>query len=279
MNDGIIKLTIALFKAIFEVFFKLDYNRNLKKKNHFDETPDFIPNPYDDNNSQEDGGDVLDDRDVTIEEVIKIEHVQRFTWILDSGHGPKTKGKRSPYFEDGKQLIEYEFNRDIVEMICVELEKKGVDFFKLIESNEDCGSDLKMRVTRANEFAITSNHQCIYVSVHGNAGPRNDGQWTSARGLETWYLSSSKIGKKIAPVFQNSLVDKLGWLNRKIRTGQNFYVLKYTSMPAVLTENGFFNNRIEGRMMLSSYYRRKIADAHVEVIMRIENNGIDGIKN
>ena len=37
--------------------------------------------------------------------------------ILDNGHGSETSGKRSPKWADGKQIFEYEFNRDVVKRI------------------------------------------------------------------------------------------------------------------------------------------------------------------
>jgi len=36
------------------------------------------------------------------------------TVILGAGHGIETKGKRSPIWTDGTQLMEYEFNRDVI---------------------------------------------------------------------------------------------------------------------------------------------------------------------
>ena len=37
--------------------------------------------------------------------------------ILDPGHGFNTEGKRSPVWEDGTQLFEWEFNRDIARAV------------------------------------------------------------------------------------------------------------------------------------------------------------------
>ena len=39
--------------------------------------------------------------------------------ILDNGHGKETKGKRSPKWDDGTQLFEWEFNRAIVDGIAI----------------------------------------------------------------------------------------------------------------------------------------------------------------
>ena len=36
------------------------------------------------------------------------------TILLDNGHGNDTPGKRSPIWPDGSQLLEWQFNRDIV---------------------------------------------------------------------------------------------------------------------------------------------------------------------
>ena len=45
-------------------------------------------------------------------------------------------------------------------------------------------------------------------------------------------------------------------------------------MPAVLTENGFYNNKEECKLLLQDDIRQKIADAHVAAILEIEKNGI-----
>ena len=67
-------------------------------------------------------------------------------------------------------------------------------------------------------------------------------------------------------------------MNRDVRTGMNFYVLKNTSMPAILTENGFFNHRKEGRKLLADETQQRIADAHVDAIMEIEKYDFSGFQ-
>jgi N-acetylmuramoyl-L-alanine amidase len=44
-------------------------------------------------------------------------------------------------------------------------------------------------------------------------------------------------------------------------------------MPAVLTENGFYNNLREAKEMMDDSVRQKIADAHVSAILYIEKHG------
>jgi len=207
------------------------------------------------------------------------EHTPRYLWILDNGHGKKTKGKRSPKFDDGKQVLEYELNRGIVKKIIESLEAKGVKYHNLVPE-EDVGNILKKRVARANALKVKSDLPPVYISIHANAGPEDQaGNWSSAKGIETWYYRTSLDGRKIAKIFQKHLISKTKWHNRGVRTGMAFYVLKYTSMPAILTENGFFNNKKEGRKLLEEETRQLIADAHVNAIMEIEKYGFKGFQN
>lgn len=45
--------------------------------------------------------------------------------LIDNGHGRATAGKRSPVWPDGKQLFEYEFNRDIARRMHEALTARG----------------------------------------------------------------------------------------------------------------------------------------------------------
>ena len=49
----------------------------------------------------------------------------------------------------------------------------------------------------------------------------------------------------------------------------NFYVLKNTICPAVLTENFFMTNKEECKLLLSKEGRDRIASAHVKAIENI----------
>jgi N-acetylmuramoyl-L-alanine amidase len=199
----------------------------------------------------------------------------KYLWCLDNGHGKQQAGKRSPRFTwKGKevQLLEYQFNRDIVERIMKGLDQYGISYFDIVPDYNEVGSFLKGRVERANKK--TSSLPKIYVSVHGNAGPRSHGDWTSASGIETWY--HSRNGAKIAAIFQRFLTTALpDWRNRHLKSTEikGIYVLKHTSMPAILTENGFYNNLREAREMMEDSVRQKIADAHINAILYIEKNG------
>ena len=201
------------------------------------------------------------------------QHVARYMWCLDNGHGSQTKGKRSPVFPDGRQLKEYEFNRDIVKRMMPKLDALGVQYYNVVPE-VDVDNFLEGRVYRANTYK--SDLPKLFLSIHSNAAPAPHGQWCapSISGVETWFYKGNAQGKLIAAVFQKYLVEATGWKNRHIKTqpGKQFYVLRNTGMTAVLTENGFYNNQAQCIELLKPEVREKIAQAHVDAIMEIEGS-------
>jgi len=196
-----------------------------------------------------------------------MEHECKYMWIIDNGHGEDTLGKRSPLFEDGTQLLEFEFNRRISEKLMEYLSSAGVRYHNLVPEIEG-DVTLSERVSRAND--LESDIPLILVSIHGNAF---GAQWTSPAGIETYHYCKSKKGESIADVFQNRLTMTTGWKDRGVKTA-NFYILKHTNMPAILTENGFFTNKQECKKMLSDDWVEKLARAHFDAIMEIEREGL-----
>ena len=202
----------------------------------------------------------------------------RYLWCIDNGHGSLQKGKRSPVWADGTQLLEWEFNRKIVQLILKQLDARGISYFEVVPE-EEVDAFLKERVQRANDKEITDDQSKIYVSVHGNAA-----QDSGVKGVETWYHTNSTSGKRIASVFQRHLMQRLQansyqGADRGIRrikpAKKSFYVLHHTAMPAIVTENGFYSNEEECRMMLTPEFQELVAHAHVDAIMEIESDGYD----
>lgn len=204
------------------------------------------------------------------------EYRARYMWCIDNGHGSLTAGKRSPVLPDGRQLLEYEFNRDIARRIFAKLDDLGVPYFNVIPEVE-VGNFLIERVDRANR--LSSALPKLFLSIHGNAGPAptlQDFTGDDVRGIETWYYHGSTQGRNLAAAFQRQLIARTGFVNRHLRskvTGQ-FYVLRATRMPAILTENGFYNNRFDLEAMLTDEFRQAIADAHVAAILEVDRDGL-----
>ncbi len=205
-------------------------------------------------------------------------HKPRYLWCLDNGHGKKTAGKRSPELDSGERFYEYEFNRDIVRRIIDKLEPAGVKFFNVVPEI-DVDNFLEERVRRANHKR--SDIPKIFLSIHSNAAPALPGKWASQNihGIETWFFHGSRKGRILSGIFQKHLVEATGWNSRNIKSQpeKQFFVLRKTNMTAVLTENGFYNNKNQCIELLKGEIRQKIADAHVAAILEIEKSDILGL--
>lgn len=190
------------------------------------------------------------------------------TIILDNGHGNNTPGKRSPKWEDGTQLFEYEFNRDIVKRIAAMLTKDKINVIILVPESNDVS--LQERCNRANRIYKSSGNNAVLISVHGNAG--------GGTGWECYTTVGKTKSDSIATILCEEAAAEFAKDGWKIRTDMadgdpdkesQFYILKHTNCPAVLTENFFFDNRKDCKFMMSEEGRNRIAKMHYNAIKRI----------
>lgn len=189
------------------------------------------------------------------------------TVILDNGHGKETPGKRSPVWPDGTQLFEWEFNRDIVRRICGLLDADDIRYERLVP--EDADISLKERCRRANVINDRKEGQCFLISIHGNAG--------GGTGWEC-YTSPGKTGAdEIATALCKAFEQEFGGQYRMRFDDSDgdpdkeadFYILRHTKCPTVLTENFFMDNPADCKLMLSDEGRQRIAEAHYWAIRKI----------
>lgn len=186
--------------------------------------------------------------------------MSKFTYILDNGHGIDKKGKRSPIWKGGDQLLEYDFNRKVLKYLLFMLRQHKISCENLVPEENDIS--LSERVKRVNE--IVKNKPSVLISIHGNAFTQE-----SVHGFETHYYDTKST--VLAKTFQKHL-KKLG-KDRGIKQS-NFYIIKNVNIPAVLTENGFYTNEIECRKMMSPEFQYDIANMHLEAIKEYERINI-----
>lgn len=178
--------------------------------------------------------------------------------LLDNGHGIDTPGKRSPKWPDGSQLFEYEFNRNIVSRVASGLAALDIPYYILVPELNDIS--LAERCKRANRYS-----DALLISIHGNAG-----------GGTGWECFTTK-GKTKADEFATLIchMAKREFPEQKMRFDytdndpdkeEDFYILKNTKCPAILTENFFMDNKADCNLMLSEQGRERIASLHIEAI-------------
>lgn len=190
------------------------------------------------------------------------------TVILDNGHGQETAGKRSPVWEDGTQLFEWEFNRDVVKRVHEKLTKAGVVSLKLVPETSDVS--ITQRIIRCNRIVAAANKdgdQCVLVSVHANAG--------GGTGFEVLTSVGKTRSDDLAEIFcELSPKYLVGFPVRKdMADGDSdketnaVSILPKTNCPAVLTENLFMDREKDCRFIMSDEGREAVADLHVEAVL------------
>lgn len=186
--------------------------------------------------------------------------------LLDPPHGKNTLGKCSP----DKTLLEYKWGREVVAMIETALNKKGIKTHIITPENHDV--PLSTRCQRVNNYCKRyGTSKCLLVSVHINAAG-GDGKWHDARGFSAWVAkNASAKSKECASMFQIK-AESLGLKgNRCVPSCKyweaNFYILKNTACPAVLTENLFQDNKEDCEFLKTKKAKELIADLHVDTIV------------
>ena len=189
--------------------------------------------------------------------------------ILDNGHGSDTPGKCSP----DKRLYEWSWNRDIVRRISSKLNELNIPNEILV--TEDFDVSLNERVKRANKMSLMAKKQGlepILISIHINAS--GNGGWKSANGWSVWVSNNASIKSKEFAQILYAEAEELGLKGNRSTPKErywtaNFYILKNTNCPAVLTENMFQDNKDDVEFLLSEEGKNKITELHIEAIKKI----------
>lgn len=114
----------------------------------------------------------------------------------------------------------------------------------------DVGTDLKARTDLANARPAE-----IFVSIHQNAAS------TPASGTETYVRAAAPEPTQVlASTIQRTLVACLALPDRGVKE-RSFYVLRNTTMPAVLVEGGFMSSPTDVALLAQPDFRQKMAEA------------------
>lgn len=173
--------------------------------------------------------------------------------VLDAGHGGTDPGAA------GNGIYESNCTLNII--------KAAKDYFDEDDSikvyytrttntqaNMTSGSDglntstsLRARTDLANEVDAD-----LFISVHINSAGN-----TTARGTEVYYSSNNNkknsgglSASKLAQMAYDNVVKAVGSSKRGVKTA-NFYVIRYTNMPAILIETAFISNKQDAEILKS----------------------------
>jgi len=187
--------------------------------------------------------------------------------LIDNGHGAETRGKRSP---DGR-LLEYLENRIIARGIVDALTARGLDASLLVPEETDI--PLPERCHRVNEWCRQlGKDNVLLISIHCNAAGRGD-RWLSARGWCAYTTRGNTRADALATSLYTAAQAHLP--GHRLRTDytdadpdleKDFYLLRHTTAPAVLTENFFMDSHPDCAFLLSEEGQEAIVNLHVDGI-------------
>ena len=208
--------------------------------------------------------------------------------LIDNGHGSNTEqnGKYSPKltadmnigseFTNGGRFREWKYNRVIAKQIVDKLKSMNYDARLVVPEDKDIS--LSERIRRINTICNKEGAgNVLMISVHSNA-KGNGTAWENAKGWEAYTTRGKTKSDKLAD-FLYARADK-NLDGRKIREDwtdgdrdkeADFYMIKKSYCPAVLTENFFYDNKDDLEYLTSDEGVHGVVRLHVEGIIDFIN--------
>ena len=171
---------------------------------------------------------------------------------LDAGHGYHTAGKRCLKSIDPGQTREWLLNDRIADRLEILLKDYDCTVLRVDDTTGAKDISLSARVKAANQAKAA-----LYLSIHHNAGI-NGG---AGGGTVVYFYSSSAARYAQARQLYQEVTNRTHLTgNRSSQVLKNaFYVLKNTSMPAFLIENGFMDSASDTPVILTQDHAEKTA--------------------
>lgn len=193
--------------------------------------------------------------------------------VLDAGHGGminnvyQTKGKRSPVWSDGTQYFEGVGNRQIVDKLTKKLNKEGIKVFNSNNSQKDLPLSKRVKAIN-NEVNNNKGKNYIGVSVHSNGFSDSN-----ANGWECFlYKKASENSKELAKLSELYFKKEFPISKNRGVKKSNFYIIKNTVCPFILTENFFHTNENECKnILMTNKGQDKIVNFHFDFIIKYLN--------
>lgn len=162
--------------------------------------------------------------------------------VIDPGHGGPDPGTV------GNGVYEKHLNLPISLRLGRILQQMG--YSVVYTRSDDIDLDLEPRVRLAERVRAE-----VFVSIHANA---LESRSRNISGIETYYSRGSGISRQLASMVHEQILAGTGALDRGVR-GAGFYVIKQTSMPAILVETGFVTNPREVANLSNPAYQERMA--------------------
>src|SRR5437667_3425449 len=168
------------------------------------------------------------------------ENSSPITVVIDAGHGGHDRGGIP-----GQSIPEKEMTLDVAQRLRNVLAASS--YRVVMTRDSDVFVPLATRVAIANSY-----RNAVFVCIHFNATKR-----IGAEGIETYFYSRDSL--PLASAIHYYVVGGAPSANRGVRR-RGYYVLRKTSIPAVLVECGFLANPTEAAYAQTASHRQKLAE-------------------
>jgi N-acetylmuramoyl-L-alanine amidase len=162
------------------------------------------------------------------------------TVVIDAGHGGYDRGGIP-----GQQVAEKDMTLDVAQRLKRVLADSG--YRVVMTRDSDVFVSLGGRVAIANSYP-----GALFVCIHFNSAKR-----MGAGGIETYFYSRDSL--PLASAVHYFVAGGAPSSNRGVRR-RGYYVLRKTTIPAVLVECGFLTNPTEAAYAQTASYRQKLAE-------------------
>lgn len=177
---------------------------------------------------------------------------------IDAGHGYYTAGKRCFKGYDVNETREWELNSRIANYTVDLLDKYGIEGLRLDDVTGKRDVPLKERVALAEKYKAK-----LYISIHHNADADIDdcdGINDTASGIVVFHYPKEERAKQAERLYE-LLIAETGLKGNRVSPivqTTSLYVIRETTMPAFLIENGFMDSP-DVSTILTDYHARATA--------------------
>ncbi len=187
--------------------------------------------------------------------------------LIDPGHGGEDGGATGI-----SGTVEKDINLKVAGYLAEYLDKKGIPYIMTRDSDvsihdSSCNTIReKKRSDLLNRRKLIENCGAqLFVSIHMNYFEQSQ-----YKGAQVFYSPVNPNSKAFAQRVKDSLLTTLKDNNkREIKQAyDSIYLMKYTSMPAVLVECGFLSNEEEEKLLNTKDYQQKLAKAIGDAICK-----------
>ena len=199
--------------------------------------------------------------------------MSRYTYLIGSGHGGLIDGeyvtapRKMFKHSNGEIVYEGVINRIYKHKLIKALDKLGVWCIDVCPTQLDLS--LSLRVKIINEYAKKYNN-CVLISLHSNKG--------KGTGFEIWTSKGETKSDKFAQMLSEEFIRLMPDIRFRSDTFSDgdldkeadFYILKYSSCPAILPEILFYDNWKDYKKFINPEFQDRVINVFVEWVKKTE---------